>query len=99
MTILLDKYKSLSSVHRKRIINNIDYDTAIRLSRNEKVDCWDPQIINQIFKNIPGYLLSCYPEEIIDRFYSKLAKHNGLNTNQLLFMISKLKTEEIIFNL
>ena len=52
------------------------------MDRNEKVDNWEDDILDQVLKNKPDCFLSTYPE--INSLYEKLSVHLGVDKDQIL---------------
>ena len=72
----------LKKIKRFRVAEGRNLQKGLRLDRNEKVDLWPKNFINQVLKTKPRSFFSTYPE--ITELYKKIAKFNKVNENQIL---------------
>ena len=72
----------LKKIKRFRVAEGRNLQKGLRLDRNEKVDLWPKNFINQVLKTKPRSFFSTYPE--ITDLYKKIAKFNKVNENQIL---------------
>lgn len=47
----INKNQHLANINRLRVSEGRDLENGLRLDRNEKVDNWDPDLINQVLKS------------------------------------------------
>lgn len=80
--MLIKKNKHLSDITRMRVSEGRDLVNGLRLDRNEKVDNWEPNLIEKILKERPECFHSTYPE--ISQLYKKLSVHLGVEEKQIL---------------
>lgn len=72
----------LKKINRFRVAEGRNLQKGLRLDRNEKVDLWPKNFINQVLKSKPKSFFSTYPE--ITNLYKKIAKFNNVKENQIL---------------
>ena len=80
--MLIKKNLHLKNIDRIRVSEGRDLVNGLRLDRNEKVDNWEDDILDQVLKNKPDCFLSTYPE--INTLYEKLSIHLGVDKDQIL---------------
>lgn len=78
----INKNQHLVNINRLRVSEGRDLENGLRLDRNEKVDNWDPDLINQVLKSKPACFNSTYPE--ITNLYKKLSNHLSVDEAQIL---------------
>jgi histidinol-phosphate aminotransferase len=77
-----NKNSYLKNIKRLRIPENRDLENGLRLNRNEKVDIWPENYLNDIFNKKSDYFLSVYPD--LSNLYNKISKHIGLDESKIL---------------
>ncbi len=80
--MLIKKNKHLTNIKRMRVSEGRDLINGLRLDRNEKVDNWEPNLIENILKTYPECFHSTYPE--ITSLYKKLSNHLEVDEKQIL---------------
>jgi histidinol-phosphate aminotransferase len=70
--MFIKKKPHLQNIKRMRVSEGRDLKNGLRLDRNEKVDIWPENFLQQVFGNKPGHFLSVYPESSC--LYKKLAE-------------------------
>jgi histidinol-phosphate aminotransferase len=80
--MFIQRKNYLNKIARVRVSEGRDLDKGLRLDRNEKVDVWPKQMLEEIFLRKPDWFLSVYPEST--RLYQKLAKFHGVEESELL---------------
>jgi len=79
---MLKYNQHLKKLRRFRVSEGRNLDKGLRLDRNEKVDLWPKNFIQQVLKKKPRSFFSTYPE--IFYLYQKIAKLNKVKTDQVL---------------
>jgi histidinol-phosphate aminotransferase len=64
-----------------RVSEGRDLDEGLRLDRNERVDVWPKEVIQEAF-NKPEWFLSVYPEST--NLYKKLSSFHEIDENQII---------------
>ena len=72
----------LKNITRQRVAEGRNLIKGLRLDRNEKVDIWPKNFINNILKKKPKSFFSTYPE--ITSLYKKIAKFDKVKEEQIL---------------
>ena len=72
----------LINIKRTRVSEGRNLSQGLRLDRNEKVDLWPENFVNDVLKNKPRSFFSTYPE--IFNLYKKIAKFNKVDDDQVL---------------
>jgi histidinol-phosphate aminotransferase len=72
-----------------------DLKRGIRLDRNERVTNFEDSIINKIYKSIPQYILSAYPDT--EALYEKLSKWLKVNSGELYIINGITEGIRIVF--
>ena len=80
--MFIQRKQFLANIKRIRVSEGRDLERGLRLDRNEKVDVWPKQVMNDIFMSKPDYFLSVYPESTA--LYQKLATFHGVDESQLM---------------
>ena len=80
--MFVKKNLHLKNINRIRVSEGRDLVNGLRLDRNEKVDNWEKNILENVLNGKPECFLSTYPE--ISTLYEKLSKHLNVNKNKLL---------------
>jgi histidinol-phosphate aminotransferase len=80
--MFIQRKNYLNDLQRIRVSEGRDLENGLRLDRNEKVGIWDKNMLTEIFSKQPDYFLSVYPDST--NLYNKIAKHNGVDTSQVL---------------
>ena len=62
--MFIQRKQFLANIKRIRVSEGRDLERGLRLDRNEKVDVWPKQVMNDIFMSKPDYFLSVYPESV-----------------------------------
>ena len=72
----------LNNLKRLRVSEGRDLDNGLRLDRNEKVDTWPNNLLEEIFRTKKKWFLSVYPEST--SLYSMLCKFHNIRDNQIM---------------
>jgi histidinol-phosphate aminotransferase len=80
--MLIKKNLHLKSINRIRVSEGRDLVNGLRLDRNEKVDNWEKNILENVLKDRPESFLSTYPE--ISPLYEKISNHLSVDKKNLL---------------
>ncbi len=72
----------LKNITRQRVAEGRNLIKGLRLDRNEKVDIWPKNFINQVLRKKPKSFFSTYPE--ITGLYKRIAKFDKVKEDQIL---------------
>jgi len=80
--MFIQRKKYLSNLKRLRVSEGRDLENGLRLDRNEKVDVWPKETLENIFLSKPDWFLSVYPETT--NLYKKLARFHDVDESEIM---------------